>query len=171
MSVFKGRYWCGNYCPRGSFYDQILAKFSPKKRIPTVFRSKILRVGMVILIMTVFSYQMVHAWGNLDAMGTVFIRLIFVTTLIGIALGVLFHHRSWCAFCPMGTMSSWVAAKTNVLKIASSCVGCKLCTKACPFNLTPYTAKGLASGFTHPDCLKCGQCISVCPKKAITYKS
>ena len=29
--IGKGRYWCGNYCPRGNFYDNILINFSQKE--------------------------------------------------------------------------------------------------------------------------------------------
>ncbi len=33
-AVFKGRFWCGNLCPRGNFYDNVVAKFSRKKKVP-----------------------------------------------------------------------------------------------------------------------------------------
>lgn len=169
MSVFKGRYWCGNYCPRGSFYDSILTKFSPHKEIPAFFRSKVLRTSMVAIIMAMFSVQMYAAWGDLDMMGKVFIRLIFITTIVGIILGLIYNHRTWCAFCPMGTLANWTASKTNSLQVNNACIECGLCAQACPFNLSPYTAKGSPQGFINPDCLKCGKCIPACPKKAITY--
>ncbi|HWR41547.1 4Fe-4S binding protein [Sporomusa sp.] len=67
IAPFKGRYWCGNYCPRGSLYDNILSKFSPNKPIPA-FRTPGFRTFMVALIMSVFGIQMYYAWGNLDEM-------------------------------------------------------------------------------------------------------
>ena len=171
MAFYKGRYWCGNFCPRGSFYDHVLIKLSPQKPIPPFFRSKGLRVFMVLFIMTVFSVQMVGAWGDLPAMGAVFIRIILITTLVGIGLGVLYHQRTWCSFCPMGSLASWVSARKKPipLRVADSCVGCKLCTKACPLQLAPYTAKGNPDGFTDSDCLKCGRCVDKCPKKALSF--
>ena len=39
VAFYKGRFWCGNFCPRGSFYDHVLAKISPKKSIPPIFKS------------------------------------------------------------------------------------------------------------------------------------
>ncbi len=89
IAPFKGRFWCGNWCPRGSFYDHALARLSPKRPIPPFFRSKGLRVFMLAFIMTVFSVQTYYAWGDLAAMGLVFINLIFVTTVVGVILGAV----------------------------------------------------------------------------------
>lgn len=80
VAFYKGRFWCGNFCPRGSFYDHVLAKISPKKSIPPIFKSSGLRVFMVLFIITVFSIQIYATWGDLYAMGTVFVRLILITT-------------------------------------------------------------------------------------------
>ncbi len=126
---------------------------------------------MVVFIMSVFSIQMYYAWGNLDEMGLVFLRIIFITTVVGIALGLLYNHRSWCSFCPMGTMASWLSPKhVKPLAVGDTCINCKLCTKACPFALTPYDARGKETGFTHSDCLKCEQCVVACPKKSLTFE-
>ncbi|MBF0385704.1 MAG: 4Fe-4S binding protein [Candidatus Omnitrophica bacterium] len=37
LSFYKGRYWCSNVCPRGSFLDIILAKISLNRPFPKVF--------------------------------------------------------------------------------------------------------------------------------------
>lgn len=173
ISPFKGRYWCGNFCPRGSFYDNLIEKISPKRPIPAVFRTTWFRTLMVFIIMGVFGGQMYYAWGDLAAMGAVFVRIILITTLIGIVLGIIYHQRSWCSFCPMGTLASWFSAKRKPLplKVENSCVNCKLCTTACPLQLTPYTAKGSTEGFTDSDCLKCSRCVAKCPKQALTFKN
>ena len=77
MAPFKGRYWCGNYCPRGSFYDNVIAKISPKKTVPVFFRSNGFCVFMVMFITMAFGVQMYYAWGNLFAMGGVFVRMLY----------------------------------------------------------------------------------------------
>ena len=172
VSFYKGRFWCGNFCPRGSFYDNVLAKISPQKPIPPIFKSTGLRVFMVLFIITVFSVQTYAAWGNVYAMGAVVIRLILITTLVGIVLGVLYHQRTWCAFCPMGTIASWISSskKQMPLMVSDACVECKICEKVCPMQLAPYTAKGKVEGFNHSDCLKCGRCVEACPKKALKFE-
>lgn len=169
IAPFRGRYWCGNFCPRGSFYDHFLARFSPGRPIPPFFRSKGLRAFMVVFIMTGFSVQTYFAWGDPAAMGLVFVRLIFVTTVVGIVLGLVYHQRTWCSFCPMGTLASWLSRKAMPLKVAPACVNCGLCTKACPLQLKP--ASGKESGvFTAGDCLKCERCVAACPKKALDFQ-
>jgi polyferredoxin len=167
VAPFKGRYWCGNFCPRGSLFDHVIARLSPQKPIPGFFRSKGFRLTMIRVIMTMFTIQAYYAWGNLAAMGMVFIRLIVITTVVGIFLGILFHQRTWCTFCPMGTIASWLSVRKKPLAVADSCVNCQLCSKACPLQLAPYTAKG--SVFEDPDCLKCGRCVTKCPKKALSF--
>lgn len=171
VAPFKGRYWCGNFCPRGSFYDHVIANISPKKPIPPLFRGTALRIMMLFVIMGVFSIQMYSAWGDWAAMGAVFVRIILITTIVGMVLGVTIHQRTWCSFCPMGTLASWLSQKKKPLplRVDSSCVSCKLCTAACPLQLSPYTEKGNPAGFTGSDCLKCSRCVEKCPKKALSF--
>lgn len=171
MSFFKGRFWCGNFCPRGSFYDHVVDKISPHRPVPVFFRHPLWRLFMVCFIIVMFSIQMYGAWGDMTAMGMVFLRLILITTIVGLILGVIFHQRTWCAFCPMGTMAHWVSLNRHKkpLIVEDTCVGCKACTKVCPMQLQPYRAKGKTAGFIHSDCLKCGRCVMVCPKKALHF--
>lgn len=173
VAPFRGRYWCGNYCPRGSFYDHVLAKLSPKRKIPAFFSHTAFRGFMVLFIMTIFSVQMYYAWGDWAAMGRVFVQIIFITTIVGIVLGIVYHQRTWCYFCPMGTLASWISRRKKPFPLAveNSCVSCKLCTKACPMQLTPYAAKGIDEGFSHSDCLKCDRCVEHCPKQALQFNS
>lgn len=168
IAPFRGRYWCGNFCPRGSFWDNVITKVSPGKPIPPFFRSKGLRVFMLAFIMTMFSVQTYFAWGDLAAMGRVFINLILVTTIVGIILGVVYHQRTWCAFCPMGTLASWLSGKAMPLSVAPGCVGCNACTRACPLQLSPAGGK-TAGAFSDGDCLKCSRCVAACPKKALRF--
>ena len=261
MSIYKGRHWCGNYCPRGNFYDKLIYKLSRKKTIPAFLRRKAFRALMVGVIFTMFGIQMTLSWGNFPAMGRVFWNIIFLTTLVGITLGIVYSPRAWCTFCPMGSLSACVApkhkkdadkkrrkkeekharkeakraleererarkdeAKRNqdkekadrkdkkhpqqskdisngecnslsntashpttaapaihtlekprrkgflTIHITDACIQCKKCAKACPMQLKPYLAKGLAEGFMDTDCIKCGKCIEVCPKKCITLE-
>ncbi|MBD7911953.1 4Fe-4S binding protein [Clostridium cibarium] len=170
VSVFKGRFWCGNLCPRGNFYDNVVSRFSNKKRVPKFLKSYYFRIIIVVFMMTMFTIGIVQNWGNLYGIGMVFYRIIFVTTLIGVILSLFYNHRTWCNFCPMGTLASVVAKfrkSKSVLNVSSSCLSCKLCEKKCSMGIVPYDYKD--DILSHPDCIQCGKCVIACPKKAIGY--
>lgn len=172
FALSKGRFWCGNACPRGSFYDQVLARVSPNRKIPALFSQPVFRTAILLLIMSVFSRQLYADWGDWPAVGGVFVRIILLTTLVGIVLGLFFHHRTWCAFCPMGTMASWLSRirRPLPLLVQSSCAGCNACAKSCPMQLTPYMAREWDGNFADGDCLKCSRCVDNCPKKALSFR-
>lgn len=168
ISLFRGRFWCGNLCPRGSFFDNILCKVSNHKQVPWLIKSRFFRYPLVVLMLTVFFKGIIHSNGNLEKVGLVFYRLIAVTTLIGITLSFIFNERSWCNFCPMGTLSGLICELNNkrtTLKVHSSCISCKACAKKCPMGVKPYSFKG--GKLADPDCIQCGRCIKICPKQTI----
>lgn len=178
FAVKKGRWWCGNACPRGNMYDRLLAKYSPHKPIPKFLRSFGFRLFMVMFIFMMFGVQMYFAWGDLSAMGKVFWNIIFATTVVGVVLSFIYAPRTWCSFCPMGTLSSWSSPRKPKLPkgfvnihVSERCqMKCKSCARVCPMQLTPYDSRGMAVGYLHPDCIKCGKCVSACPIKIMSLQ-
>ena len=178
FAVRKGRWWCGNACPRGNLYDKILTKYSPHRPIPAFVRTRGFRIFMVLFIFTMFGVQMTRAWGDWNGMGRVFWTIILVTTIVGVALSFIYAPRTWCSFCPMGTLSSWASPRSGKLPdnyrrvmVGEKCTTkCKLCSAVCPMQLKPYESRNDASGFLHPDCIKCGNCIKGCPLKVPEMK-
>lgn len=167
----KGRYWCGNYCPRGNFYDHVIRKISPNKRVPRFLKGMGFRVFMIAFIMTNFGIGIYKNWGDLYGIGLVFYKIIVITSLVGIVLGVIYNQRTWCNFCPMGTISSLIAkvrGRKLHLSVATSCVSCGLCNKACPMNLSPKSYRGNLVEET--ECIFCQKCVNQCPKDAIHLK-
>lgn len=173
VSFFKGRFWCGNFCPRGSMNDIIISKISKKTRIPELLKNQWFKLMILVLLMGGFAIQIYFAWGNIDAVGTVFVRMILITTVISIILGTVYNQRTWCTICPMGTMASYVARLKHVNKRVKhvkfkdqTCVNCKVCSRNCPMGIDVLEHKNTGK-VTHPDCLKCEICIKKCPKKAL----
>lgn len=172
-SLFKGRFWCGNVCPRGNFYDNIASKFSRKKKTPAFLKSAYFRTALTILLLVLFTTNIIRAWGNLHDMGMVVYRLIIVTTIIGIGLTFIFNHRTWCNICPMGSISAFISTMRNpknknaLLQVNDSCISCKKCARTCPMGIAAHDYKG--GPLTHKDCLQCVNCVLACPKKSISY--
>lgn len=110
LSYFKGRFWCGNLCPRGSFNDQIVKKYSMNKKIPDFIRSNLFRYGFLILFMLIFSYRVITVFSNFSGytllmkLGFIFATVCLITTILAMVLGAIFGSRTWCTFCPMGTL-------------------------------------------------------------------
>ena len=170
----KGRYWCGNFCPRGNFYDNIMKKFAPKKPKPTpkFLKSNLFRAFMIGFMMFMFGNGISKNWGNLYGIGMVFYRLIVITSLIGIVLSLFFNHRVWCNFCPMGTLSSLIAkarGRKSVMAVGDSCISCNICAKSCPMGISPKDFKGGIIEST--DCISCKECALKCPKSVIEFKN
>lgn len=122
-----------------------------------------------------FTVNVIKNWGNPYAIGFAIYRLIIVTTLIGIVLALFYNQRTWCNFCPMGSIAALISSFKNknnknrniLLQVESSCVSCKICVKNCPMGISPHDYKGGA--LTHQDCIQCGKCVYVCPKDSISY--
>lgn len=163
----KGRKWCDWMCPRGSFYDVFLSRFSRNRKIPAIFRNNWFRGAVLLTLISALSLQVYYAWGDVAAVGLAFVRVLTITTTAGIVLGAVFQERAWCHICPMGTLSKWTSEGKQPLYVDEKCKSCKLCTRACPMQLKPYEHK--AGVMTEGDCLKCGSCVAACPINALGF--
>lgn len=170
VSIFRGRFWCGNLCPRGNFYDNIVSKFSNKRPVPKFLKSVYFRMFVVLFMFTMFTLGIKKNWGNPAGIGVVFYRIIVITTLVGVVLSLFYNNRTWCHFCPMGSIASFISyfrKDKKVLEVSNTCVSCKICEKKCPMGISPHDYKG--DVLSHPDCIQCAKCVIACPKKSIGY--
>lgn len=166
----KGRKWCNWMCPRGSFSDSYMKFISPERKIPNFFRTIPLRIGMIVFLMSMLTYQIVRLWPDPYAIGKLFMTLLTITTAISVILALIIHQRSWCYICPIGTISNWVGKNREPICAKNDlCTSCKLCGKTCPMDLTPYELKENEKMSFRGDCLKCGLCVDACPKNTLTF--
>jgi ferredoxin-type protein NapH len=168
--LFNGRYVCGNLCPRGSFFDRLIWRISLGKTIPAFMRDMPLRWVILVAMMGFMVFRIWQNPGDWHHWGKTFWVMCVVTTAIGVVLGAVVHPRMWCAFCPMGTMQSAIGGHRNQLGIdVKLCRECHVCEKACPIQLSIVQDKSKGR-LQSRDCLKCPECISVCPTKALGWK-
>lgn len=162
----KGRWVCGNLCPRGSFLDTWFSLISSSRLIPEWLRSRSLRWTLLILLMGFMVYRLSQNVSSIDHWGLVFWQMCLITTVAALVLGIRYTGRSWCAICPVGTMASAAAPDHHALQISASCKGCGLCEKSCPMQLdiSRYSIVGKQE---EKDCLKCSSCIQACPQKSV----
>lgn len=164
IAPFRGRWFCGNLCPRGSFVDFWLAPLSRKLKIPPRFRSMRLRVPIFVALMGFMIFRIMQTEGMVDRIGMVFVTLCIITTSIAILFGVVIAPRTWCSFCPMGTLQRAMGGKRYQLKVdVQKCIDCGICQKVCPMQLPANEI------LDKPDCIKCGRCVEACPKHALSF--
>lgn len=166
-SIYRGRWFCGNLCPRGSLFDFKVTHISRKRNIPKILSSFWVRVPVVIMLMGLMGYRVFNALMNQNAfeqIGTVLASMCLVTTILGVFMGASYSSRAWCTVCPMGTLQRWIGGDKYQLKMdKDKCIDCKLCEKACPMQLT---VRDIGN---NPDCIKCGKCVEACPKDALKF--
>lgn len=164
IAPFRGRWFCGNLCPRGSFVDFWLGPISRKVKIPQIFRSMWLRVPIFISLMGFMVFRIIQTQGVVDKVGMVFVTLCILTTSVAILFGVAIAPRAWCSFCPMGTLQRSLGGSKYQLQVdKEKCIECALCQKVCPMQLPVKEIQ------ENPDCIKCARCVEACPKEALRF--
>jgi len=168
VGVFRGRFWCGNLCPRGSFFSLLSKRLGRTAPAPAIFRSRKFRVPFLIALFSLMGVCLARTGGNPSSIGFALYRMIVLTTIVGVVFSVFWKGRVWCSICPMGTLASLVARarrSSRAYAVFDSCVSCGICAKKCPMSLTPHHYRGCS--LLHPDCVQCAACAESCPKGAI----
>jgi polyferredoxin len=169
IGFVKGRNWCDWMCPRGSFWDKYLNPISRNAKVPRFFRKLPVRLFWLALLMTMLTVNLAPVWGDFYLMGRPFVLILTVTTLVGLVLGLIYHQRIWCMFCPMGTMANWLGRGKNLLKVEEKCVSCGTCEKVCRMQINPGTYREIGV-VQDGDCLKCSYCVESCPMQALSFR-
>jgi len=170
IGFFTGRFWCGNICPIGNFFDNVSIKLSRNNKAPIIYKSVYVKTVVAIIMMSMFIYDMKSTWGNGNGVGLIYFKMIMESIIIGTLLSLLYNHRVWCYFCPMGSMGALVAKfskNKKVLEVSSKCTSCKKCTDNCPMGISPANFK--ENKISSLDCIQCGKCMNICPQAAISY--
>ena len=168
ISFFKGRYFCGNLCPRGAFYETYLRKLSKNKAVPELFDKTWFRIFWVLFLMGMMGFRAYRSAGDPYLLGSSLVQMITMTVFIGVLLGLYYDSRVWCRFCPMGTMTNWIGGKKDPITIdRQTCIDCNTCARVCPMDIPAYEYKSTGK-VEHRDCIKCEACIVSCPKKSLS---
>jgi NAD(P)H-flavin reductase len=185
---FSGRFWCGNYCPHGSLFDNILP-ISKNAKIPSFLTSKLMIVGFFIFFMFNFMRRMLNVfqnWGRydfLDRLGLLFANTYLMVLIVGGLLAVFITPRIWCQFCPMGSMQKLshklgktlgISEKTErkvTISALEKCHSCGKCSRVCPFQLEPFLEFSAVNQFNNVNCIKCSTCVANCPAGVLSLET
>lgn len=104
----EGRKGCNEFCPRGSFLKK-LSPISLRKTAPKWLFSEISKWSIFVVIMTLFIFGVYSAWGDLEKIGFVFFRMVGVSSVVALLIGIIYRERTWCGVCPMGNLATKIS--------------------------------------------------------------
>jgi polyferredoxin len=110
---FRGRrLFCSGVCPNGRALSAVITPVSKRGRLPAF----LVEPGMRRILCGFMLFCMVnllarYGSGGIAAAGRVFWSIYLVAVGISAVVGIAFKPRSWCAFCPMGTLQDTRAGK------------------------------------------------------------
>ncbi|MDD1731511.1 MAG: 4Fe-4S ferredoxin iron-sulfur binding domain protein [Methanosaeta sp. NSM2] len=123
VAPFRGRWFCGNLCPRGSFVDFWLAPLSRKDRIGMVFVTLcILTTSVAILFGVIIAPR---AWCSFCPMGT-------LQRAMGGKRYQLKMDADRCIDCGRCQKVCPMQLPVNEIMEKPDCIKCGRCIEACP---------------------------------------
>ena len=135
LAVGKGeKSYCNHYCGRGQLMQRLGNRFSAQRACPGWLRSRWFRYGFLLFFLSMFASMLYMSYAVLQGkplsasitlLWTVripwfvksgaqdwilqfaygFYSLMLTSTMLGILTMLVYKPRTWCVYCPMGTMT------------------------------------------------------------------
>ncbi len=104
----RGKIHCSHYCPRGAIFGKFLGKVSLNNALPPFMRSKRFKDLLIVIMLSMFTFALIHSGGHPKKIAFAIARLMFVSFVVGGVLGIFYKPRAWCQICPMGTGTGYI---------------------------------------------------------------
>lgn len=188
-----GRFICGWLCPFGLLQDLLhkIPLFKKRKQLPAHHILKYGKYLVLLGLVIIGSAYLFEGFVKIPAFckylcpsGTFMgaLPLLSANEDLRAQVGGLFYwklsvlifliflsikiYRPFCQYlCPLGAIYGWFN-RFSLVQIhweKEACISCMACQKACPVNLPPEKIS------ISPECIKCGNCASVCPKDCLHW--
>lgn len=185
-TLIFGRFVCGWGCHFIAYQD-LCAWLLKKIRVkPKPLRARILVLAPLALALYMFVWPTVYRWFvghpapeftnhilKVDYWETFPGPLMAIVTVLvaGIAVVYFLGAKGFCTYaCPYGGFFGLVerAAPGRIL-VTDDCEHCGHCTAVCTSNVKVHEEVALFGMVVDPGCMKCMDCVSVCPKDALYF--
>jgi len=106
-------------------------------------------------------------WGRFPGWGVALMTFAVCGFLIVYVLG----NKGFCTYgCPYGGIFGVVdRVAPGRIRVTDACEGCGHCTATCTSNVRVHEEVRLYRAVVDPGCMKCMDCVSVCPKDALYF--
>lgn len=159
-----GRLFC-SICPHG-FLGKYLNKFGLRKKMPKFLQNPLIGVSILIIGFWVVYYSFPNAYKSPIATASLFLLL----SIVAFIFFFLYEDMAYCkSICPIGSTTRGFSkvSFTWLGTYQDTCRACTTfdCSKACSYNLKPFTFDKKAS---MEDCTLCMDCAQTC--ESINFK-
>lgn len=108
MNFRSRRSFCAGTCPNGTFLAVAMKPISRNTKIPSALVNPHFRKLLCGVMMFCMIGLLVRGYPNFTSIGKVFWTIYAIALSVGVAIGLLYKPRAWCAFCPLGTLQDTI---------------------------------------------------------------
>jgi len=187
VSLFLGRIFCGYICSAAGLQECMMRVSEKKIKSPKLSLIKFYIWIPWLITLNVFFF-MAGGIKEIDFFaGTtdnwiflnepyrfvIYFGVVLMIAVLHLVIGkrAFCHCVCWMApFMILGVNTS-KALRLPRLRLKSksdSCIDCKQCSIKCPMSLD-VMSMAKTKDMDNPECILCGECVDVCPKKVIDY--
>ena len=181
-----GRFFCGWGCHLVALQDLCRWLLHKAGLRPLALRSKSLRLVPLVAFIYMFLWPVAYRLWIGDELGVEKVELttssfwatfpgFWVAALTffvcGFAIVYFLGAKGFCTYaCPYGAafgLADRVAP--GRIRVTDACSGCGHCTAVCTSNVRVHEEVRTFGAVTDPGCMKCMDCVSVCPEGALHF--
>lgn len=185
-TLVLGRFFCGWGCHLVAYQDLCASLLRRVGLRPKPFRSRLLIFVPLFAALYMFVWpQVVRIWEGRPP-PTLVVHLTtdrfwqtfpgpFVSILTflvcGFAVVWMLGNKGFCTYgCPYGALfANADRLAPGKIRVTDACEGCGHCTAVCSSNVRVHEEVRLYGMVVDPGCMKCMDCVDVCPNKALYY--
>ncbi len=167
--LLVGPAWCSHLCYIGA-WDDAASRLSNIKADPDFpGKWRWARLGALVLTMgAALAMRLMGVPGGTAALLAAGFGLAGVGVMLAVSRkkGMMAHCTT---YCPIGLVNNTMGKISPLrIRLNSECTRCGICSMFCRYGA--LTAQDIERNMPGPTCTLCGDCLGVCPHKAVEYR-